>query len=61
VVISLVIAPDGTVTGCSIVSSSFADPDLEQKILQRVRMINFGAENVPVFSYPDYPISFLAS
>jgi TonB family protein len=61
VVLSLVIAPDGSVTSCSIVSSSFADADLEQKILQRVRMLNFGAKNVPPFSYPNYPISFLAS
>lgn len=61
VIVSLVIAPDGSVTRCAIVSSSFSDPDLEQKILARVRMLNFGAKNVPPFSYPDYPISFLAS
>ncbi len=61
IVLSLLIAPDGSVTSCSIVSSSFNSPELEQKILARVRLLNFGAKNVPPFSYPNYPISFVAS
>ena len=61
IVLSLLIAPDGSVTRCSIVSSSFNNAELEQKILARVRLLNFGAKNVPPFSYPNYPISFLAS
>lgn len=61
IVLSLLIAPDGSVTSCSIVSSSFNSPELEQKILARVRQLNFGAKNVPPFSYPNYPISFVAS
>ena len=61
IVLSLLIAPDGSVTQCAIVSSSFNNAELEQKILARVRMLNFGAKNVPPFSYPNYPISFLSS
>ena len=61
IVLNLLIAPDGSVTSCTIVSSSFNNTELEQKILARVRMLNFGAKNVPPFDYPDYPISFLAS
>ena len=61
IVVSLTIAPDGSVTRCDLVSSSFGNPDLEQKILQRVRMLNFGAKNVPPYTYSNYPINFLSS
>lgn len=61
IVVSLTIAPDGSVTRCDLVSSSFGNPDLEQKILQRVRMLNFGAKNVPPYTYSNYPINFLPS
>jgi TonB family protein len=59
IVVSLTIAPDGSVTRCELVSSSFGNADLEQKILQRVRMLNFGAKNVPPYTYSNYPINFL--
>ncbi len=61
IVVSLTIAPDGSVTRCELVSSSFGNPELEQKILQRVRMLNFGAKNVPPYTYANYPINFLPS
>lgn len=61
IVVSLTIAPDGSVTRCELVSSSFDDAALEQKILQRVRLLNFGAKDVPSYTYPNYPISFLPS
>jgi outer membrane biosynthesis protein TonB len=61
IVVSLTIAPDGSVTRCDVVSSSFSDPDLEQKILQRVKLLNFGAKNVPPYTYPNYPLNFLPS
>ncbi|MDM4768738.1 TonB family protein [Solimonas sp. SE-A11] len=61
IVVSLTIAPDGSVTRCELVSSSFGNPDLEQKILQRVRMLNFGAKDVPPYTYANYPINFLPS
>ncbi|HVT36170.1 MAG TPA: AgmX/PglI C-terminal domain-containing protein, partial [Nevskiaceae bacterium] len=57
IVVSLTIAPDGQVTDCHVVSSTFGDPDLENKIVQRVKLINFGAKDVPVFTYPNYPIN----
>jgi periplasmic protein TonB len=59
IVVSLTIAPDGSVTDCKLVSSTFGDPDFEAKVIARVRLINFGAKAVPPFTYPNYPINFL--
>jgi len=59
IVVSLTIAPNGAVTDCRLVSSTFNDPDLERKIIQRVLLLNFGAKDVPPFTYPNYPINFL--
>lgn len=59
IVISLTIAPDGSVTDCKLVSSSFGNPELENKIVQRVKLLNFGAKDVPTFTYPNYPINYL--
>lgn len=59
VVVRLTIAPNGSVTACELVSSELGDPDLEQKVIQRVKLLNFGAKNVPEFTYPNYPIVFL--
>jgi protein TonB len=56
IVISLTIAPNGSVTAAQLVSSELGDPELEDKILQRVKLLNFGAKNVPSFTYPNYPI-----
>jgi TonB family protein len=61
ILVSLTIAPDGSVTRCELVSSSFGDRELEQKILQKVKSMNFGAKAVPPFSYPNYPINFIPS
>jgi len=61
IVVSLTIAPNGSVTDCKLVSSTFNDPDLERKVIQRVMLLNFGAKNVPAFTYPNYPINFLPS
>lgn len=59
VVVKLTIAPNGSVTACEMVSSELGDPDLEQKVIQRVKLMNFGPKNVPEFTYPNYPIVFL--
>jgi TonB family protein len=59
IVISLTIAPDGSVTRCSLVSSTFGDSDLERKIVERVKLLNFGAKPVPPFTYPNYPINYI--
>lgn len=57
VVLNITIAPSGKVTSASIVSSQLGNPGLESKILQRVKLINFGAEDVPSFTF-NYPIDF---
>ena len=59
--VTLTIAPDGSVINCNIVSSSFGNRDFEQKILQRVKTLNFGAKNVPVFTFQNYSLNFLLS
>jgi len=57
VVLNITIAPSGKVTSASIVSSQLGNPTLESKILQRIKLINFGAEDVPSFKF-NYPIDF---
>lgn len=57
VVLKITIAPSGKVTEVYIVSSELADTVLEQKLIQRVKLINFGSEDVPVFTF-NYPIDF---
>jgi protein TonB len=59
--VTLTIAPDGSVTHCDIVSSSFGNQEFEQKILQRVKALNFGAKNVPTFTFQNYSLNFLLS
>lgn len=61
IIVSLTIAPDGSVTDCRLVSSSFGDASLESRVIQRVKLLNFGAKDVPTFTYPNYPINFLPS
>lgn len=61
IVVSITIQPDGSVSNCALVSSTFNDPALEQKVISRVLLLNFGAKSVPVFTYPNYPINFLPS
>ena len=58
VIISVSIAPGGNVTEARIVSSELGDPELEGKIISKVRSLNFGAKEVPEFTYPNYRIKF---
>ena len=46
VVLRLTIAPDGSVTACEIVSSELGDPELEQKLVQRIKLFRFEARGV---------------
>jgi TonB family protein len=46
VVLRLTITPQGTVSFCEIVSSELNDPDLEQKLVQRVLLFQFDAKDV---------------
>ena len=45
-VLRLTIAPNGQVTFCEIVSSELSDPELERKLVQRVKMFRFEARDV---------------
>jgi len=46
VVLEVTIAPSGEVTDCRIVSSELADPELERKLVARVRMFRFESRDV---------------
>ena len=45
-VVKIVIDPNGRIVEASLVSSELGDPDLEAKILQRIKLITFPASNV---------------
>ena len=45
-VFEMVIDPSGSVAQITLVSSELSDPALTSKILSRIRLINFGAEDV---------------
>jgi periplasmic protein TonB len=45
-VLRLTIAPDGAVTSCEVVSSELGDPELEQKLVQRVLLFRFDPKDV---------------
>ena len=57
-VLSLTIAPSGQVTAITLVSSDLSDPGLENKLIQRIKMFNFGAKPVDAVTIT-YPIDFL--
>jgi protein TonB len=46
VVLEFTIAPSGEVTACRVLSSELNDPELERKIIARVRLIRFEARDV---------------
>lgn len=56
--VSITIAPSGAVTSCTLVSSTYNDPDFERKVIERVKLVNFGAKDAPVFTI-EYPIYFI--
>jgi outer membrane biosynthesis protein TonB len=58
VLLELVIEPDGSVSACEVVSSELEHPTLEQRIAMRVRLFNFGADNVEARKVR-FPIDFL--
>ena len=60
VILKLTIAPSGRVTACEVVSSELRVPDLERKLVARVRLFDFGGKNVGVMVVT-YPIDFLPS
>jgi TonB family protein len=60
VVLKLTISPSGDVLDCRIVSSELRHPDLERKLLARIKQFNFGAKAVDTMVVT-YPIDFLPS
>lgn len=58
VILMFTIESSGQVSAASIVSSELGNPDLERKIIARVLLLNFGAKDVPAFTFPNYPIHF---
>jgi protein TonB len=57
VVLEFTIAPSGDVTMCRVVSSELHDPELEQKIVAMVRLMQFGKEDVDAITITK-PIDF---
>ena len=60
VVVEFTIAPNGSITSCRLVSSELKNPDLEQKLLARIRTLSFAAEDVETL-VTTYPLDFLPS
>ncbi|QGX41222.1 AgmX/PglI C-terminal domain-containing protein [Permianibacter aggregans] len=60
VIFRLEIQPDGSVTKAEVVSSELNDPDLERKLLAKVRQIQFGQMNVSTWN-DSYRMDFFPS
>ncbi len=60
VVLKLTIAPSGGVVDCRIESSDLHAPELEAKLLARIRQFDFGAKDVNEMLV-SYPVDFLPS
>jgi len=43
--LAFTVAPDGSVTECHTVSSSYNDPELEQKLADQLRALRFSAND----------------
>ena len=53
----LTIAPNGAVTFCEVVSSELGDQELEQKLVQRIKLFRFEAKDVEAITTTK-PIDF---
>ncbi|MGZ8259735.1 MAG: AgmX/PglI C-terminal domain-containing protein [Caldimonas sp.] len=60
VVLKLTIAPSGAVTDLRIVSTELKQPEVESKLLARIRTFDFGAKDVNEMVV-NYPLDFLPS
>ena len=60
VVVELKISPGGEVVGCRVVSTELKTPELEQKLIARIRQFDFGAKDVDVMVV-SWPVDFLPS
>lgn len=60
VVVELKIAPSGEVVGCRVVSTELKTPDLETKLVARIRGFDFGSKDVDTMVVT-WPVDFLPS
>jgi len=60
VVLELTIDPNGQVKDCKVIDSELTDPAVVAKIVNRVRLFNFGKRDVLVTRI-NYPVHFLPS
>ncbi len=60
VVLKLTIAPGGNVVSCRIESTELHKPEVEEKLLARIRTFDFGAKDVNEMIV-NYPLDFLPS
>lgn len=60
VVVELKIEPSGAVSGCRVVSSELHNPELEAKLVARIKLFDFGAKDVDLMNVT-YPLDFLPS
>ncbi len=60
VVLELKIAPSGAVIDCKVASSELKSPELERKLLARIRQFDFGAKDVDMMTIT-WPVDFLPS
>ena len=58
IIVSITIEPSGRVSDCKVVESTTGSPEFDEKICTRIRLINFGAKNVPTQTIPSYPLYF---
>jgi periplasmic protein TonB len=56
-VLELTIAPDGAITRCDVVSSELGDPELERKLVARIKQFRFEAKDVGAITVTK-PIDF---
>jgi TonB family protein len=59
-VLEFTVAPSGEITMCRVISSELNDPDLESKIVARVRLFHFDAKDVESITTTK-PIDFFPS
>ena len=60
IVLEITIAASGKVTAIRVVSSELGDPQLEKRLLSRIKLFDFGAQDVKPVTVT-YPIEFLPS
>jgi len=59
-VLELKIAPSGEVVDLKLVSSELHAPDLERKLMARIKQFDFGAKDVNTLTI-NWPVDFLPS